>query len=159
MIDVIIDNRSGQELPLEHIAKLANVVLERELSERGKGGGDIELSLSFVDIDEITHLNSVYRDRAEPTDILSFELDDLWTGSATAVEGRVLLGDIVIQPDIARTRAATEGVSLEQELWILVIHGILHLLGYDHATEEDAGRMEAREDEHFLYWERAYGTR
>jgi probable rRNA maturation factor len=158
MIDVVIDNRSGQELPLEHIARLATAVLERELSERGGGDDDIELSLSFVDVDEITRLNSVYRDRTEPTDILSFELDDPWAKPA-AKEERILLGDIVIQPDIARDRAAAEEVSLEQELWILVIHGVLHLLGYDHATGEDARLMEAREDEHFLCWEREHDAR
>jgi probable rRNA maturation factor len=170
MVEVVIDNRSGQELPLEHIAELATAVLKREMGEMGEraegdacgdesGDGVIELSLSFVDTDEITQLNTLYRDRTEPTDVLSFELDNPRADSFETAGGRILLGDIVVQPDIARTRAAAEGVDFEEELGILVIHGILHLLGYDHMEQEDARLMEAREDEHFLHWERGRNAR
>jgi probable rRNA maturation factor len=176
-MDIVIDNRSERELPLEQIPRLATFVLKRELAERGMTRDDLELSLSFVDIGEIAQLNAAYRGKAEPTDVLSFELDDPWEGlpqgeahgeehdeehdeehgegrgKERGKEERLLLGDIVIQPDIARERAVAEEVGFEEELWILVIHGILHLLGYDHLTEQDAARMEAREDEHFCQWE------
>jgi probable rRNA maturation factor len=98
-------------------------------------------------------LNTIYRDRAEPTDILSFELDDPWAERSDAKDSHTLLGDIVIQPDIARDRAQAEELSFEEELWVLVIHGILHLLGHDHMTQTDAAKMEAIEDACFAQWE------
>jgi probable rRNA maturation factor len=170
VIEVLIDNRSDQKLPLERIADLASFVFAREMTtqeHKNTAEKDVayELSLSFVGIAEITELNSAYRGKAVATDVLSFELDDPFaqppdpttdpaTGLATGpAKERRLLGDIVIQPDIARERAVVEEVGFEEELWILVIHGMLHLLGYDHATEEDALQMEALEDEHFRQWE------
>jgi probable rRNA maturation factor len=78
---------------------------------------------------------------------------------AGGTAGHLLLGDIVIQPDIARERAVAEEVDFETELWILVIHGILHLVGYDHLMDEDAAVMEAREDEHLFRWELSLDTR
>jgi probable rRNA maturation factor len=148
MVDVAIDNRSGQELPLARIEELAAFVLEREGPV-----GSLELSISFVDVDEMIRLNTIYRDRAEPTDILSFELDDPWAECSDAKDSHTLLGDIVIQPDIARDRARAEELSFEEELWVLVIHGILHLLGHDHMTRTDAAKMEAIEDACFAQWE------
>ncbi|MDR1422144.1 MAG: rRNA maturation RNase YbeY [Coriobacteriales bacterium] len=151
-MDIQIDNRSGEALPLEHVVDLARFVLEREGMAEA-----LEVSLSFVTVEEITTLNAVYRDRPEATDVLSFECDAPDTSEA-AFEGEasgdqeaetVVLGDIVICPELARTRALQEEVSLEEELWILVIHGILHLLGHDHLNKEDAQAMEAREDEYF----------
>jgi probable rRNA maturation factor len=157
MLELVVDNRSGQELPLARLAALADFVFVRERAqahrEKVAESPTFELSLSFVDVDEITQLNATYRACAKPTDVLSFELDDPWDTALTPDAGRVLIGDIVIQPDIARQRAAAEEVSFEEELWILLIHGLLHLLGYDHVIEPDAARMEEREDEHLLQWQ------
>ncbi len=143
-MEVFIDNRSGQELPLERIKDLANFVvgqdeLMKDLSL--KSLEDLELSISFVDTEEITALNSQYRNKFQPTDILSFEMDD-----------DILLGDIVINPDVAKKHASIEELSLEEELWVLVIHGTLHLLGYDHMEPTETKEMEELEDKYFTAW-------
>lgn len=148
VVDIAIDNRSGQELPLTRIEELAAFVLRRE-----GPAGSVELSISFVDVDEMIHLNTTYRGRTEPTDILSFELDDPWAERPHEGDSHTLLGDIVIQPDIARDRARAEEITFEEELWVLVIHGILHLLGHDHMTQADAAKMEEIEDACFAQWE------
>jgi probable rRNA maturation factor len=154
MITTAIDNRSEQELPLQRAGALASFVLEREFAGRRVMSGDLELSLSFVGRDEIRQLNAAYRGKDEATDVLSFQLDDPWANADSDEMDCLLLGDIVIQPDIARERSVKEEVDFETELWILIIHGILHLIGYDHMTPDDAAKMEAREDEHLFQWER-----
>ncbi|MDR1015683.1 MAG: rRNA maturation RNase YbeY [Coriobacteriales bacterium] len=163
-VDLVIDNRSGHELPLARLEGLAAFVCGREAAGRREAASEVEISLSFVDEEESARLNAAWRGKDGPTDVLSFELDGLcgeldaaFGPGAAAASGRVLLGDIVIQPDIARRRAAAEGIGFEQELWVLLVHGILHLVGYDHLTDADAERMEAREDEHLLEWGRRDG--
>ena len=156
-MEVFIDNRSGVELPLDRIKELALYVLGAEALPEAT-----ELSVSFVGIDEITELNAVYRNKPEPTDILSFELDDPWEEypckeNADKETQQLLLGDIVINPDMANKHARLEEVSLEEELWILVIHGILHLVGFDHENAEDAKAMEEKEDDYFYQWELMLG--
>ena len=152
-MEVHIENRSAVELPIGHIRDLALFVLRAEgLSE------STELSVSFVGLDEITSLNTVYRGKEEPTDILSFELDDPWAEETHDGSEQLLLGDIVINPDLAQKHANIEEVTLEEELWILVIHGILHLVGYDHLEAEEMQLMEDREDRYFSSWEIELGV-
>jgi probable rRNA maturation factor len=152
-MNILIDNRSDRELPLSRIEELVGFVLERE------GANDkLELSVSFVTLDEIIELNTIYRDKPEPTDVLSFELDDPWAEVDEDDAGTILLGDIVINPELAKQRTLQEELSFEEELWFLVIHGILHLLGFDHLEELAAIEMEAREDEHFYQWELKLGV-
>jgi probable rRNA maturation factor len=88
------------------------------------------LSVVFVDVDRMEELNRSYRGKAYPTDVLSFSYGE------PTVDGRVFLGEIVIAPEIARRG----GPDLETELRKLMVHGILHLLGYDH--EVDDGEMD-----------------
>jgi probable rRNA maturation factor len=146
--DIMIDNRSGQELPLGSIEELAAFVLAREGLPPA-----VELSVSFVTVEEITELNATYRDKPRATDVLSFELDDPWDVADVSDTDTILMGDIVICPDVARERAGSEGISFEEELWVLVMHGILHLAGYDHEEADEMTVMEGREDEHFSQWE------
>jgi probable rRNA maturation factor len=113
----------------------------------------IELSISFVGVDEMAHLNATYRNRPEPTDVLSFELDDPWAPCSGPDTPHILIGDIVICPDVARERAQRDGIDFDEQLRILIVHGMLHLLGYDHEDEGQAQAMEAREDEHLRQWE------
>ena len=152
-MEVHIENRSSVELPIGHIRDLALFVLRAEgLSE------STELSVSFVGLDEITSLNAAYRGKEEPTDVLSFELDDPWVEGMFDDGEQLLLGDIVINPDLAQKHAHIEEVTLEEELWILVIHGILHLVGYDHLETEETQLMEDREDRYFSSWEIELGV-
>jgi len=152
-MEIHIDNRSGQELPLDKLKELAVFVLEQE-----EVPFNTELSISLVDLEEISHLNAQYRGKEGPTDILSFELDDPWDTQDLEEGVQLLLGDIVINPQEAQKHALLEEVSLEEELWVLVIHGILHLLGFDHIQQDEALIMEEREDRYFQQWEMRLGV-
>ncbi len=104
-----------------------------------------EAGLSFVGADEMAALNAAHRKVNRPTDVLAFGADD---GSAPrgADEPR-LVGDVVICPSVAAANAEASGRSVQDELALLVVHGALHLLGYDHAEDLDAEKMEGREQE------------
>ncbi len=120
---------------------------------------DVEISLSFVSLDEIHELNRTYRGVDSPTDVLSFpmfgSMDELEEACAAAAEEdeegedgqTVPLGDVVICMDKIKEQAEEFGHSEERETVYLFTHSVLHLLGYDHETEEDKGVMRAREEE------------
>jgi probable rRNA maturation factor len=106
--------------------------------------GGRTLNVCFVDDRTIARLNAAYRGRAYPTDVLSFP----WAGgrrraAVGAREWRDFLGEVVISAERARRNARREGHSTANEIRWLVLHGVLHLLGYDHET--DQGEMTARE--------------
>ncbi len=103
-----------------------------------------ELSVALVDDGTIKRLNAKYRHVDEVTDVLSFPMD----GNVEA-EGAssVLLGDIVIDVDQAARQATSLGVSLQEEVEALAAHGLLHLLGYDDRTDEEADEMERAEEQ------------
>ncbi|MDE0579931.1 MAG: rRNA maturation RNase YbeY [bacterium] len=104
-----------------------------------------EAGLSFVDADEMSALNAVHRKIDRPTDVLAFGADD---GSAPrGPDEPRLVGDVVICPSVAAANAEASGKSVQDELALLVVHGALHLLGYDHAEDLDAEKMEGREQE------------
>lgn len=106
-----------------------------------------EVSISFVTDDEIAALNEEYRDRKGPTDVLSFECDNL-DDDFPVPDGEVYeLGDIVIAPDVAARQAAEMGNGFLDEVDMLVVHGVLHLNGYDHVDPADAEVMEPLQDE------------
>ena len=108
-----------------------------------------EVSVVLSDDEYIHALNLQYRDKDCSTDVLSFALNE---GEAPVViDGpeEVLLGDIIISLETASRQAAEYGHTLERELAYLTVHGILHLLGYDHMTEEDKQEMR-QEEEHVL---------
>ncbi|MGO8873955.1 MAG: rRNA maturation RNase YbeY [Acidimicrobiales bacterium] len=122
---------------------------------------DTEVSLLFVDETTIAGLNERFLDKQGPTDVLSFPIEDevarsgrspdqggTGPGSIEAETGRLLLlGDVVICPSVAARNAAEHGVTVDDELALLVVHGILHLLGMDHEADADAERMERREQQ------------
>ncbi len=100
-----------------------------------------ELSVALLDDDEVAALNERWRGRSGPTDVLAFALRE---GRHARHRGP-LLGDVVIALGVARRQAAERGHDLETECRRLLIHGVLHLLGYDHQRSEEARRMRARE--------------
>lgn len=105
----------------------------------------VEVSVLLTDDVQIAELNERYRGIQGPTDVLSFsqlEGEDFIDPSSVSV-----LGDIIISIDFAQRQANEQGHSLEHELDVLLAHGILHLLGYDHMEEEDADEMFARQNE------------
>jgi len=122
---------------------------------------DTEVSLLFVDPDAIAALNERFLGKEGPTDVLSFPIEDEvdrsgrspdegGTGPASieADSGRrLLLGDVVVCPAVAAANAVDHGVTFDDEIALLVVHGILHLLGMDHVADEEAERMERREQQ------------
>ena len=144
-MEVSFDIRCEAEVPeVERLGDLVRFVLGEE------GAPDeVEVSLSFVDVPEMTMLNETYRHKEGPTDVLSFPMDEL--GSDDALEdgdwdGAVPLGDIVIAPEVAAEQAPRYGTTFDEEVELLIVHGVLHLLGYDHVIDEEAEVMEAREE-------------
>lgn len=96
---------------------------------------DLEIELKFVSTEEITRLNSLYRNKRGPTDVLSFKLDD-----------KPLLGQIFICYNFTKQQAKTHGTNFDCEVALLTVHGILHLLDYDHEEDEDAAKMRKAEE-------------
>jgi probable rRNA maturation factor len=106
---------------------------------------DKEVSLSFVDDKTIQQLNQKYLGKDKPTNVLSFPLQE---GEFTCINPQIL-GDVVISIDTAQKDATAGGLSLEEEIEFLAIHGLLHLLGYNHeqTTKEETKKMRAKEKE------------
>lgn len=119
------------------------------LSARGVQGS---VSVAFVGLEEIAALNEQYRGAEGPTDVLSFgeaetEEGEAWIEVTDTDEDAEFLGDIVIAPEVARENALADGVSLSHELRVLIAHGVLHLLGLDHESDEEEAEMLAVQDE------------
>lgn len=107
--------------------------------------GEAELAVSFVSSEEIKAINAEYRDKDAVTDVISFAMeegeDDFEDPSMVRV-----LGDVIICVERAKEQAADYGHSFEREVGFLALHGMLHLLGYDHMTPADEQRMFGRQD-------------
>lgn len=107
----------------------------------GEGIGDYEISLAFVDNPTIHRLNKRYLDHDEPTDVLSFPLSD--------PSAKKLAGELVIGVEVAKDRAAEMGHAIDAELALYVIHGLLHLCGFDDKSPRAEREMRERE-RHYL---------
>jgi probable rRNA maturation factor len=107
----------------------------------GEGIGDYEISLAFVDNPTIHRLNKRYLDHDEPTDVLSFPYSD--------AGAKKLTGELILGVEVAKDQAAERGHDVQVELALYVIHGLLHLCGYDDKTEKAAQEMRQRE-RHYL---------
>lgn len=106
-----------------------------------------ELSVTFVTNERIQEINREYRGKDYPTDVISFALEEIGEGEIQ-VSGNELprvLGDIIISIKKAHEQAGEYGHSFEREIGFLAVHGLLHLLGYDHENEEDEKKMFARQ--------------
>lgn len=103
----------------------------------GEGVGEAEISLAFVDNATIHQLNKRYLDHDEPTDVLTFPL--------TEPNAKKLAGEIVIGAEVAQTQATERGHDVQAELALYVIHGLLHLCGYDDKSDAATGEMRERE--------------
>ena len=130
---VLISNRQDRPVDEDGLRALARDTM------RGEGIERAELSVSFVDQDEIAGLHERFMDEAGPTDVLSFPLDDV----GDEREGVRLLGDVVVAPAEA---ARNNPDDPEAELRLLLVHGILHLLGYDHEDDGARTRMWERQE-------------
>ncbi len=132
------DEQADVAVDVDRWCRLAGDVIA---SEGARG----ELTLTFVDRDEITRLNEEHMGVDGPTDVLSFPLD---TSDAVVPTGvPVLLGDVVVCPVVAADQATDHAGTLDDELALLVVHGVLHVLGHDHATDGETHAMQTRERE------------
>ncbi|MCU5746388.1 rRNA maturation RNase YbeY [Staphylococcus sp. SQ8-PEA] len=106
---------------------------------------DAELSVTFTDKEEIQQINNTYRNKNKVTDVISFAFEE---DDQEIVGGEMprVLGDIIICTDVAVEQSQEFGHSLDRELGFLALHGFLHLLGYDHMTEEDEREMFGRQE-------------
>lgn len=140
-MNVSIDRRGGDIAWDDgQIRRLALFTLEHmEVPEA------CEVSISLVSVDEIHELNRTYRGIDRPTDVLSFECDDPW--AAPEADEPIEIGDVVIATDVVAEQCAQFGTTFEQEASLMLVHSILHLLGYDHMQPDDAREMEALEKE------------
>ena len=102
---------------------------------------DAELAIVLVDEAAMEQLHVQWMDEPGPTDVLSFPMDELRPGSEDEITPAGLLGDIVLCPQVAQAQAETAGHSTMEELLLLTTHGILHLLGFDHAEPEEEKEM------------------
>jgi len=141
----ITSHREPESLDPAGFERLAAFVLVGEEAPENS-----ELSIAIVEIAEMAELNEQYRGKEGPTDVLSFECDDPCPLENS--EEPVLLGDVVIAPEVAEAQAAEYGHTVEEELNLLLVHGVLHLLGYDHIEDADAEVMQARERALLLAW-------
>jgi probable rRNA maturation factor len=151
----VADEQRSVEVDISRWRALAEAVLADEGVR-----GNVELSLLFVEADDIAALNEQFLGDANPTDVLAFPIDavdvDVMSSPTSGRSGPdrpppdpgdqpLLLGDVVLCPAVARDQAAEHAGTLDDELALLVVHGILHVLGYDHDHADDTAAMRARE--------------
>ena len=147
-MSIEIDNRSGAICAEVELVDLAAFALKELFVDKRA-----ELEISLVDEAEMTRLHEEWMDEAGPTDVLSFPMDELRPNELSENdEVPVVLGDVVICPDVARKQGDTAGHGMEQELRILLVHGILHLLGFDHLEPEEEAEMFALQDKIVQDW-------
>lgn len=139
---VALDEQSERPVTVERWADLARSVLVAEGL-----GEECELNLTFITTSEMAELNGQHMGKEGPTDVLSFPLDD---GPDVAFEGQPrLLGDVLICPDVVAKQAAGEP---DDEMALMVVHGVLHILGMDHMEPDEELEMKAAEQRHLSAW-------
>ncbi|ROS31039.1 rRNA maturation RNase YbeY [Cellulomonas sp. PhB150] len=135
-MSIEVNNESGFAVDEAEFAALARYVLdEMHLHPQ------TDLSIMLVGTDVMTDLHVKWMDEPGPTDVLSFPMDELRPGRDGDTTPAGLLGDVVLCPEVAAGQAVAAGHSTVEELLLLTTHGILHLLGYDHAEPEEEKEM------------------
>jgi probable rRNA maturation factor len=156
----VADEQAGDgaaTLPVDGLrwSHLAEAVLAAEGVE-----GEVEVSILFVDEDHIADLNREFMAHEGPTDVLSFPIDGVTDAGTSGLtpplaqptpdldDQPLLLGDVVICPAVARRQAPDHAGTYDDEIALLLVHGLLHLLGHDHAGDDERVAMQARERTH-----------
>jgi probable rRNA maturation factor len=144
IIDFIDETNEVTEEQIGMIEKLLNYAAEVENVQ-----DEAEVSVTFVDNEKIREINRDYRGKDKPTDVISFALEEMGDEEIEIVGAEIppVLGDIIISVPKAREQAEEYGHSFMRELGFLVVHGFLHLLGYDHETEEEEKEMFSKQEQ------------
>lgn len=142
-MSVFLANEQAVDVDVAELRGLAELVL----GEEGYPPST-EVTILLVAADEMAGYNQRFLDRDGPTDVLAFPVDHLIPGFVPDVDPHdppLMAGDVLIAPEYVARQAETLEVPFGDEMALMVIHGVLHLLGYDHETEEEAELMERRE--------------
>lgn len=135
-MSIEISNESLIQVDTDQVLKLAEFV-RAQLRLHPQ----VELGITFVDEEPMTELHIRWMDEPGPTDVLSFPMDELRPGSDLRAPVQGILGDIVVCPQVAIEQAATAGHPPINEILLLVTHGMLHLVGFDHAEPDEEKEM------------------
>ncbi|UMG94630.1 rRNA maturation RNase YbeY [Nocardioides sp. TF02-7] len=140
-------DESGAGLDVKHLARLSRFVMDRM-----RVHPEAELCIKAVDEDTIAQLNQQWMEKDGPTDVLAFPMDELRPGMVGEEPEEGVLGDLVLCPAVAERQGATAGHGTVAEIELLTVHGILHLLGYDHAEPEEHKVMFGLQDDLLAEW-------
>lgn len=135
-MSVELTNESGVSIDEESLQRIALFGMSKMRVHK-----DADVAIVLVDEAAMEELHVQWMGESGPTDVLSFPMDELRPGTEGGEESEGILGDIVLCPAVAVAQAQTAGHSLMDELHLLTIHGLLHLLGFDHATPEEEKEM------------------
>lgn len=149
-MSIEISNETEVQVDTNRVFNLATFVRDELKLHPG-----IDLGIIFVDEEPMAELHVKWMDEPGPTDVLSFPMDELRPGSDLVPSPEGVLGDIVVCPQVAIKQAETAGHPMMNEVLLLVTHGILHLVGFDHAEPEEEKEMFALQRE---LLEKFYGS-
>ena len=140
-------NESGTDVDAHELSRLSRFVMDRM-----RVHPLAELCIKIVDEATIAQLNEQWMDKEGPTDVLAFPMDELRPGLVTEEPEEGVLGDLVLCPAVAERQATEAGHPTKDEVELLTVHGILHLLGYDHAEPEEHREMFGLQDDLLAAW-------
>jgi probable rRNA maturation factor len=135
-VSIEVLNESGDDVDITELSRLSRFVMDRM-----RVHPLAELCIKVVDEPTIAELNEQWMEKTGPTDVLAFPMDELRPGLVNEEPEEGVLGDLVLCPTVAERQAKDAGHSTREELDLLTVHGILHLLGYDHAEPEEHKEM------------------
>ncbi|MET0448796.1 MAG: rRNA maturation RNase YbeY [Aeromicrobium sp.] len=147
-VDVL--NESGVDVDVVGLTRLCRFTMRRMRLHPAT-----ELTVRLVDPDTIAVLNEQWMGKKGPTDVLSFPMDELTPGNDTEDSPEGYLGDIALCPQVAEQQAPAAGHTTQDEVDLLTVHGILHLLGYDHAEPEEHQEMFGIQGRLLLEWQQS----
>jgi probable rRNA maturation factor len=146
-VSIELLNESGVPLDVRGLGKLCRFVLDRL-----RVHPQAELCLKAVDEATIAELNERWMEKEGPTDVLAFPMDELRPGEVGEDLEEGVLGDLILCPTVAERQGETAGHGTEAEIELLTVHGILHLLGYDHAEPDEHKEMFGLQDRLLAEW-------
>ncbi len=145
-------DESGRDVDVRRLSTLARFAMDRM-----RVHALAELCIKAVDEQTIAELNEQWMDKQGPTDVLAFPMDELRPGLVGEEPEEGVLGDLVLCPVVAERQGETAGHGTVAELDLLTVHGVLHLLGYDHAEPEEHQEMFGLQDELLAAWRSSLG--